>query len=168
MREKHFGEDLWLLDRWHVDERLKTLLRGHEQALREARRGLYTADSERILEALASVQDQLDAQHLAQTFGYVLGNREGIDALHQLPKALLKGHGRRAAPVKPGSGAVEKNIEVSINRRFKRQGRSWNPQRAGYLANLRCLQRNDYQTWTAWWNRNILQRIKIHPKHALA
>ena len=33
--------------------------------------------------------------------------------------------GRRLAPVRCGSGVIEKNIEVRIGRRFKRQGRSW-------------------------------------------
>ena len=141
MRERHFEQDIWLLDRWHVDDRLKRLLRDHPEALKQARRGLYTANSERILEALADAQQLVDPGRFAECFGYILGNREGIDALHQVPQGWRTAHGRREPRVKPSSGGAEKNIEVSINRRFKRQGRSWHPKRAGYLANLRCLQR---------------------------
>jgi hypothetical protein len=36
-----------------------------------------------------------------------------------------------------GSGTVEKDIEVQINRRCKLQGRSWNPLRAAQRAALR-------------------------------
>jgi hypothetical protein len=37
--------------------------------------------------------------------------------------------GRQIAPMRSGSGVIEKNIEVKIARRFKRQGRSWTPSR---------------------------------------
>ena len=57
-------------------------------------------------------------------FGYILGNREGIDNWHNIPSPLRRSLGRRLAPVRSGSGVIEKNIEVHIGRRFKRQGRS--------------------------------------------
>ena len=88
MRERHFADDVWLLDRWHVDDRLKTTLRDLPEALGQARRGLYTADSERILEVLASVEDKVDPQRFGETFGYILGNREGIDALQDSTQRL--------------------------------------------------------------------------------
>src|SRR5215831_4467290 len=58
-------------------------------------------------------------------FGYILGNRDGIDNWHLIPPVLRRSIGRKLAPVSAGSGVVEKNIEVRIGRRFKRQGRSW-------------------------------------------
>jgi len=48
--------------------------------------------------------------------------------------------GRKLAPVRAGSGASEKNIEVQTNRRFKRQGRSWTRSGAEHLAQLLWLQ----------------------------
>jgi hypothetical protein len=47
-----------------------------------------------------------------------LGNREGIDAWHAIAPRLRRSMGRKIAPVRAGSGAIEKNIEVHINRRF--------------------------------------------------
>jgi hypothetical protein len=85
-----------------------------------------------------------------ELFGYVLGNREGIDAWKRVPAPLRRSMGRSAAAVKCGSGAVEKNIEAAINRRFKRQGRSWNPQRAEHLLQLKLLTA-DERRWQQWW-----------------
>jgi hypothetical protein len=88
-------------------------------------RPVWDADSEAALQALK--QSPLRTQRpqaFRELFGYLLGNRKGIDAWLQIPARLRPGRGRAAAPVKCGSGAVEKNIEVEINRRVKRQGRS--------------------------------------------
>lgn len=56
-------------------------------------------------------------------FGYILGKRDGIDNWHSIPAALRRSLGRKLAPVRAGSGAIERNIEVRINRRFKRQSK---------------------------------------------
>jgi len=72
-------------------------------------------------------------------WGYLQNHRHGIDAWHQIPAALRRSRGRTPPSVKAGSGAVEKNIEVHINRCFKRQGRSWHTLRAERLLALQQL-----------------------------
>jgi hypothetical protein len=62
--------------------------------------------------------------------------------------AWRRAKGQRPARVKSGSGAVEKNVEVSVNRRFKRQGRSWHPERAGRLLQLKLLMSHE-RAWPA-------------------
>lgn len=157
MRERVFAGEVWMLDRWHVDKRLKSLCGEDTEALKRMRRALYRANSEALLAEIAAVEPQVDAESFRESFGYVLGNREGIDSLHLIPKKLRTAHGRQEPVVKVGTGGVEKNIEVMINRRFKGQGRSWNPRRANYLAALRWLQRKPHN-FNRWWNQNILQR----------
>jgi len=66
----------------------------------------------------------------------VLCNREGIDKWHAIPARLRRSLGRKIAPVRSGSGVIEKNIEVHITRRFKRQGRSWSRNGTEHLAQL--------------------------------
>ena len=168
MRERVFAGEVWLLDRWHVDKRLKSLCGENVEALGRMRRALYRADSEALLAEIAAIESQVDAELFRESFGYILGNREGIDSLHQIPKKLRTAHGRQEPVVKVGTGGVEKNIEVVINRRFKGQGRSWNPRRANYLAGLRWLQRYP-KNFNQWWNQNILQRTLSprNPNHAL-
>jgi hypothetical protein len=55
-------------------------------------------------------------------FRYILANRDGIDNWHNIPSPLRRSLGGRLAPVRSGSGVIEKNIEVRVGRRFKRQG----------------------------------------------
>lgn len=157
LREKHFPGEPWLLDRWHIDKRLKAVAGEDGEALRRMRRALYRADSEGLLKELAACESQADPRHFSEAFGYVLGNREGIDAWNEIPKSLRTTRGRREAAIKFGTGGVEKNIEVFLNRRFKGQGRSWNPERAGYLASLRWLYRSK-SAFDRWWSANILQK----------
>jgi len=47
---------------------------------------------------------------------------------------------------------VEKNLEVTLNWRFKRQGRRWNPVRAERLLPPKRLM-NHERAWTAWWRK---------------
>jgi hypothetical protein len=70
--------------------------------------------------------------------------------------------GRQIAPVRSGSGVIEKNIEVQIARRFKRQGRSWTNPGAEHLLRLLSLQ-SDQLNWTHWWNKTALAKTNINP-----
>jgi len=51
-----------------------------------------------------------------------------------------------------GSGAVEKNIEVIIWRRFKRREMSWSREGANNLLKPR-IERQDPDAWQGWWQR---------------
>ncbi|MBK9139827.1 MAG: hypothetical protein IPM17_13845 [Verrucomicrobia bacterium] len=58
-------------------------------------------------------------------FGCRLGNRQGSEPRRHIPAAVRHARGLTPPFVKNSSGAGGKSIEVTINRRFKRQGRSW-------------------------------------------
>lgn len=151
MRESYFPQATWLLDRWHIAQAVRSFLTNDQSEYRRLMRPVWRADSEAFLQALAASPRQHDRpKEFHELFGYVLGNREGIDAWHSIPAGWRTRSGRTAAKVKCGSGAVEKNIEVTINRRFKRQGRSWNPLRAEYLLQLKLLSTEPCR-WTNWW-----------------
>jgi hypothetical protein len=131
MREKCFPQATWLLDRWHSTQAMRALVTNHQPEYRRIMATVWQADREALLQALAtSPLREERPQEFRELFGYVLGNRHGVDDWKDIPAPLRRSDGRRSPAVKCGSGAVEKNIEVSINRRFKRQGRSSNPQRA--------------------------------------
>lgn len=48
-------------------------------------------------------------------FGCLLGNRDGIDNWHQIPKRLRHSLSRQIALVRSGSGVIEKNIDDQHN-----------------------------------------------------
>ena len=165
VREREFDESIWLLDRWHIAQKVRTFVANDQEAYRKVMEGVYSCESEKVLEALRATSPELQKQkprEFHDLFGYILSNREGIDAFKQIPKTLRQSKGRQEAAVRAGSGAVEKNVEVHINRRFKRQGRSWNPVRADRLAQLKWLQHNP-KNWTHWWNQVCLSTTKINP-----
>jgi hypothetical protein len=52
---------------------------------------------------------------------------------------------------KVGSGAIEKNIELVVGRRFKKWEMSWSKSGAHYLLKLRLL-KYDPEAWDEFWN----------------
>jgi hypothetical protein len=163
VREREFGQALWLLDRWHIAQKVRGFCADNQGEHRRIMAPVWKADSEAVLDALRiSPLRETRPLEFSALFGYVLGNREGIDNWHLISAGLRCSLGRSIAPVRAGSGAIEKNIEVCINRRFKRQGRSWSRNGAEYLAQLLWLQTNPLD-WNHWWNKTALAKTKVNP-----
>lgn len=130
VRENEFPQATWLLDRWHIARAVRDLVGTEESAYRHLMRPVWQSESEALLRALAAGPWRESRPEQFRTlFGYILGNREGIDHWHQIPARFRRSIGRRLAPVRSGSGVIEKNIEVKIGRRFKRQGQKLDPAR---------------------------------------
>ena len=165
VREREFAESVWLLDRWHIARAVREYVGPNEAAYRQIMGAVYHHDAEEVLEQLRTVARQGTGESDEQfrtVFGYILGCREGIDAYGQIPSRWRRRQGRLGPVVRASSGAVEKNIEVRINRRFKRQGRSWNPVRADRLAQLSWLQAQP-ESWPRWWDKVCLATTKVNP-----
>lgn len=163
VREAEFPRALWLLDRWHIARAVRDFVAGDQAQYRRIMTPVWQADSEAVLEALrSSPWREARPREFTQLFGYILGNREGIDNWHAIPARLRRSIGRKLAPVRSGSGVIEKNIEVHINRRFKRQGRSWSRRGAEHLAQLLWLQTNS-RDWNHWWLKTALAKTKVNP-----
>lgn len=60
------------------------------------------------------------------------------------------------------SGAMEKNIDVVIGRRFKKQGMSWTKEGANNLLKLRILGYNK-NDWEEFWERQKLAGVSFSP-----
>jgi len=163
LRETHFPQATWLLDRWHIAQAVRSLVANDQTEYQRIMAAVWRADSEGALEALRTspLRDKRPKE-FRELFGYLLGNRDGIDNWKELPASLRRSVGRAAAPVKCGSGAVEKNIEVQINRRFKRQGRSWNRFRAERLLQLKLLLAKP-ALWHRWWTKPKPFNLKPNP-----
>ena len=163
VREAEFPHATWLLDRWHIARAVRDFAAGKETEYRRIMGAVWQSDSEAVLEALrSSPLRQSRPQEFHLLFAYVLGNRDGIDNWHQIPLGLRRSVGRKLAPVRSGSGVIEKNIEVKIARRFKRQGRSWTRRGAEHLLQLFWLQ-SDQRNWNHWWHKTALAKTKVNP-----
>jgi hypothetical protein len=165
VREREFPNSVWLLDRWHIAEKVRTYVGNNDIEYARIMRGVYECRSEAVLEAIRTSDQRLQQRRpreFRELFGYVLGNREGIEAYRQIPKKFRRSVGRKIAAVRAGSGVIEKQVEVQVNRRFKWQGRSWSPIRADRLAQLAWLQR-DRTNWRHWWDKQCLSTTRVNP-----
>jgi hypothetical protein len=163
VREREFAQSHWLLDRWHIAQNVRTLVCDDEREHRRIMAAVWKSNSEALLEALrTSPYRHTRPLEFNALFGYILGNRDGIDNWHLIPASLRRSLGRKLAPVRSGSGVIEKNIEVHIARRFKRQGRSWTQRGAEHLAQLLWLQAHPLD-WTHWWSKTALSKVKVNP-----
>ena len=60
------------------------------------------------------------------------------------------------------SGAMEKDIDVVIGHRFKKQGMNWTKEGANSLLKLRIL-RYDKNDWEGFWKRQKLAGVSFSP-----
>ena len=141
VRERELEQATGCWNRWHIAQNVRTLVCDDEREHRRIMAAVWKSDSEAVLEALrTSPHRHTRPLEFKALFGYILGNRDGIDNWHAIAPRMRRSLGRHLAPVRSGSGVIEKNIEVRIGRRFKRQGRSWSRNGAEHLAQLLWLQ----------------------------
>lgn len=147
------GADYWKsvcqLDWWHYQRRLRQALRGEEKLLGELLRLLRAGEGERHrrLLRLTRLKAQGETEQLDELIEYLESNWEAVYGAWSLREKVKA---REVLVV--GSGAVEKNIELVIGRRFKKRGMSWSRAGANNLLKLR-IERQDRAAWEAWWQR---------------
>ena len=143
-----FPEAVKILDWSHVDRAIHKAIRaarpGKEK--KEERRMVYEAVGGALwegrvddaLEVLGSVRDKdgyVGHERIEEVMKYVQGQREWIGD-----------YGAWEAEGYPiGSGAVEREVEVVINRRMKKQGMRWKRRNANGVVALRVIRLN--QSW---------------------
>jgi len=80
VREREFAHAPWLLDRWHIAQNVHTLVGEDQVEDRRIMKAVWKADSEALLEALRrSTYRTTRPLEFNALFGYILGNRDGID-----------------------------------------------------------------------------------------
>lgn len=82
-------------------------------------------------------RDRLKSEKLFQLAEYVMNNAEWI---RNIPE--VEGY---------GSDPVEKTVDITVSRRFKKRGMSWVWQRVNPMLELRLLKLNG--EWDAYWHQ---------------
>jgi len=139
MQETHFPTALYVLDLWHLERALRATL-GAEHAeippmLAEAAAGQPDPILHRLRCLAVRAPTAETHATLRRLIEFVQTNAEGI---RNLPQAGVF-----------GSGAVEKQIDVLVARRFKTRGMSWYRPGAAALQRLRVLKANG--DWDRYW-----------------
>jgi len=147
------GADYWKsvyqLDWWHYQRKLREALRGEEKLIGELMRLLREGKGEehRRLLRLRRMMIREEGEKLDELLDYLEDNWEGLYGSWS-----LRGKVKAQEVLVVGSGAVEKNIELIIGRRFEKRGMSWSREGANNLLKLR-IERQDSSAWEGWWQR---------------
>jgi hypothetical protein len=147
------GADYWKsvyqLDWWHYQRKLRQALQGEEKLIGKLVRLLREGRGEehRRLLRLRRMTVREEAEKVDELLDYLEDNWEGLYGSWS-----LRGKVKAQEVLVVGSGAVEKNIELMIGRRFKKRGMSWSREGANNLLKLR-IQNQDRDAWQGWWQR---------------
>jgi len=124
------------LDHWHILDHARRVFASRPQAIAEIARALHEGDTAQLLRivTVARLAAELDADQLRQYETYLRANLHGIHGARRL-RAQLSPDGQRAAV--EGSGAVEKQGDLLVSRRFEHAGMRWTKAGANRLLKLR-------------------------------
>ncbi len=124
------------LDWWHLLHALHRTFPERPKLLSKLKRALYQGDSARLLHLvrLARATGMGDPERVAKLATYLRANQEGFYGARRL-RERLSSQARLVAV--EGSGAVEKQMDLAVGRRFKGQGMRWTRRGANRLLKLR-------------------------------
>jgi hypothetical protein len=145
--QEHFPTARRILDLWHLEKRLAEALASvlAEEEEREAsreriRRYLRSGRVAEALEELEALEARASTKKLEEFVRYVRNNAPWIGCYEEL----------KAAGYPVGSGAIEKGVDLVINRRFKgRKGMRWKRANAEKIVALPVLELNG--DWDTYW-----------------
>ncbi len=148
LKEDHFPEATYVLDFWHLARNIKVCLGAERKELVGELLGLAgRGATKELLSRLGRLRlhsrEPTFRAKLNDLINYVINNRDGIE---------------NAAKVDfYGSGPVEKAVDVTICRRFKKRGMSWYVHKANPLLALKLLKLNG--EWETYWRQKGLVTV---------
>lgn len=142
LKDNYFPSAIGVLDIWHLERELKMVLGKERETLIESLKGLAFEGNareiiKRLMEEGVNSKDPEKIKKIAGVMDYVKNN---LDWIENIPKA--GGY---------GSGPVEKTVDITVARRFKKRGMSWYKKGANPLLKLRLLKLNG--EWDNYWLR---------------
>jgi len=122
---------------------------------------LYSGKGKEMLDTIKLArllcEDNERKKKIADLASYIENNFDGLYGSRSLKDKV---EAKRV--LVSSSGAMEKNIDVVIGRRFKRQGMSWTKEGANNLLKLRILRYNK-SDWEEFWERPKLAGVSFSP-----
>lgn len=140
LKDDYFPQAIGVLDIWHIERELKYAL-GEENKETVANLKLLALEGkvEEILDQLiaAAQADREKVEKITRAAQYLINNAEWV---RNIP--LVKGY---------GSGPVEKTVDITVSRRFKKRGMSWYRHGVNPLLQMRLLKLNG--EWGTYWDQ---------------
>lgn len=124
------------LDWWHLTQAFHRAFPDRPELVAQLKAALYEGHGPEVvrLVALAHALGGRDPERVAKLYGYVQSNQHGFYGACCLREQLSPA-AKRVAVV--GSGAIEKQMDLVVGRRFKSQGMRWTRKGANRLLKLR-------------------------------
>jgi len=122
---------------------------------------LYSGQDEKMLTTVKLArllcEDKDKRQKIGDLVTYIENNRDGLYGSRSLRDKV-----ETKRVLVCSTGAMEKNIDVVIGRRFKKHGMSWTTEGANNLLKLRtlCYNKND---WEAFWTKQSSWGVSFPP-----
>ncbi len=102
-------------------------------------------------------EDEDKRQKIADLVAYIENNRDGLYGSRS-----LRGKVEAEKVLVCSTGAMEKNVDVVIDRRFKKYGMSWTTEGVNNLLKLRTLRYNKGD-WDEFWSRQQSCGVSFSP-----
>jgi hypothetical protein len=122
---------------------------------------LYSGQDEKMLTTVKLArllcEDEDKRQKIADLVAYIENNRDGLYG-----SRYLKDKVQAKEVLVCSTGAMEKNIDTVIGRRFKKQGMSWTTEGVNNLLKLRTLCYNN-SDWESFWRKESSYGVSISP-----
>lgn len=140
LKNDYFPQVIGVLDIWHFERELKRVLGEKKtETVAKLKSLALEGKAEEIVNRLmkeVSV-DRKKSEDIFKLAEYVMNNAEWI---RNIPK--VKGY---------GSGPVEKTVDITVSRRFKKRGMSWYRHGVNPLLQMRLLKLNG--EWETYWDQ---------------
>mgnify|MGYP001041901248 CR=1 FL=1 len=149
------------LDWRHLTVKIQQTFSDQPKLVSELVDYLYSGQGEKMLSTVRLARllcdDRDKSQTIADLVSYIESNRDGLYGSRS-----LRGNVEDKTVLVCSTGAMEKNIDTVIDRRFKRHGQSWTTQGVNNLLKLRTLWYNK-NDWEAFWSRRQSCGVSFSP-----
>lgn len=137
------------VDHFHLQRHIYQICHGDHRLAKEMLKRTFSLELARLALLLHEGQllGKFSPEEAQGLLGYLEANQEGIWG-----SLSLKDKVESQEVLVRGSGAIEKNIDTVIARRFKGQGMRWSRKGASHLLALRIAFQHP-ATWKGWWEK---------------
>ena len=147
LKDDYFPQAIGVLDIWHIERELKYALgEENKETVNKLKLLALEGKVEEILDQLiaAAQADREKVEKITRAAQYLINNAEWVKNI-----PLVEGY---------GSGPVEKTVDITVSRRFKKRGMSWYRHGVNPLLQLRLLKLNE--EWNTYWNQRMQQEAR--------
>jgi len=148
LKDNYFPEATGILDIWHLEREFKKVFGDEGRVVVEELKGLaLNGEAKRIIERLWQEGLKTRGEMRRRVKGLIEYVRSNYEWIQNIP--LIGGY---------GSGPIEKTVDITVARRFKKRGMSWYKSGANPLLRLRLLKLNG--EWDTYWQERRKEFIR--------